>query len=69
MGGRNDALNVAAFNLGQLVGGHVLSETTVQDELLAAATSIGLGTIESLKTINSGLLSGMASPRQGGRAA
>ena len=69
VGGRNDALNVAAFNLGQLVGGRVLSETTVQDELLAAATSIGLGTIESLKTINSGLLSGMASPRQGGRAA
>lgn len=69
VGTRNDTLNVAAFNLGQLVGGGQLSESTVQDELLSAATSIGLGTIEALKTINSGITSGMGAPRHAGRAA
>jgi hypothetical protein len=67
-GTRNDTLNAAAFNLGQLVGAGQLSEHVVRDELLSAAVSAGLPSSD-IKTIESGLRSGMASPRQAGRAA
>ena len=60
---RNDALNAAAFSLGQLVGAGLLSEGEVEQALLDTATDIGLGEGESVATIRSGLRSGIAKPR------
>ena len=62
-GGRNDALNRAAFALGQLVGGGELDRGDVANDLLAVALSIGLGENEAVNTIASGLTSGMNEPR------
>jgi predicted P-loop ATPase len=67
-GGRNHALNVAAFSLGQLVGAGVLGEGEVRGELEAAAQAAGLEPGESLKTIASGMRAGMAQPREIKRA-
>jgi hypothetical protein len=63
-GTRNDQLNRAAFNLGQLVGAHALDESLVRDNLEAAALRIGLTSSETLKTINSGLSKGVLQPRE-----
>ena len=41
-GGRNDRLNEAAFNLGQLVGGRELERSRVERRLVAAAEQCGL---------------------------
>ncbi|MDF2234960.1 DUF3987 domain-containing protein [Albimonas sp. CAU 1670] len=62
-GGRNDALNRAAFSLGQIVGGGRLDRDRVEAELVAAALSIGLGKDETARTIRSGLDGGGAEPR------
>jgi bifunctional DNA primase/polymerase-like protein len=63
----NSALNLAAFNLGQIVGGGALSEDEVRERLFAAAEARGLildyGEPSVIKTINSGLSAGMAQPR------
>jgi putative DNA primase/helicase len=63
----NHALNVAAFNLGQIVGGGGLSEQKVFDALLIAAEARGLivdyGEFSVRKTIKSGLTAGMKYPR------
>jgi putative DNA primase/helicase len=65
-GGRNDALNKAAFALGCLVGAGILSESTVRAELVEAASRNGLlkddGRDAVLKTLNSGLSSGIINP-------
>lgn len=63
-GGRNDRLNVAAFNLGQLVGAGLLEYATVWDALHTAALHIGLGEGETVATLRSGLHTGMDEPRQ-----
>lgn len=62
-GTRNHRLNVAAFQLGQLVGGGELARSVVEAELLAAALGAGLGRIEAERTIASGLNAGTAYPR------
>ncbi len=62
-GGRNHALNVAAFSLGQLVAGGVLDETVVRDGLTMAAEDAGLERAESARTIESGMKGGALSPR------
>lgn len=62
-GGRNHALNEAAFNLGTLIGGGHLSEAAVAADLQAAAVAKGLSAIEAQKTIRSGLAAGKAKPR------
>lgn len=63
-GGRNDALNKAAFSLGQLVGGGELLEAAVRDELWKAATDdLGLPPSEAAVTLDSGLLAGLQEPR------
>jgi hypothetical protein len=62
-GGRNHALNRAAFFLGMLVGGGELAEDLVHDELASAAQAIGLPVYESERTIASGLQEGMRRPR------
>jgi len=64
----NAALNTAAFNLGQIVGGGELTEREVIAALIAGAEACGLiveyGEPSVIKTINSGLSAGMKQPRQ-----
>jgi Bifunctional DNA primase/polymerase, N-terminal len=63
----NSALNLAAFNLGQIVAGGELSEHEVFDALLAGAEACGLivdyGEPSVIKTIESGLNAGKKYPR------
>jgi len=61
-GERNNALNKAAFSLGQLIEAG-LDRGKVEFELRHAATLLGLGTIEIERTIASGLGAGLAEPR------
>lgn len=63
-GTRNNALNRAAFNLGQLVGAGALDEGAVRVELLRAATACGLSESEAVRTILSGLRNGKEKPRE-----
>lgn len=63
-GGRNNALNTAAFSLAQLVAGGELSEARAKDELSTAALLIGLEPSETRATIESGWAAGEAEPRQ-----
>lgn len=63
-GTRNDTLNRAAFNLGQLVATGILTATTVTAELTKAALESGLGPGEISRTIRSGLTAGERFPRQ-----
>jgi len=62
-GTRNDTLNRAAFNLGQLVAVGLIDRATVEAELLDAALEAGLGEREILATLRSGLEAGIARPR------
>jgi hypothetical protein len=62
-GNRNDTLNRAAFNLGQLVGGGLLDPHTATAELAAAAHDVGLPRAEARRTIASGLSAGQRHPR------
>ena len=63
----NVALNVAAFNLGQIVAGGELAEQEVIEALIAGAEACGLiveyGEPSVIATINSGLRAGMKQPR------
>ena len=67
-GARNDALNRAAFNLGQLVAGDALSDQRVRDELYGAAKLVGDGEAGEddhiRSTIRSGLAAGALKPRR-----
>jgi hypothetical protein len=66
-GGRNDRLNTAAFNLGQLVGSEELERGRVERALMSAALACGLidddGESAVLATIKSGLDDGELKPR------
>lgn len=62
-GTRNDALNRAAFSLGQLVTKGDLQEADVRAELESAALSIGLEPNEIASTLDSGLKGGAIKPR------
>ena len=62
-GTRNDRLNRAAFALGQLVAGGELARLDVERGLRAVALAIGLSEAEAVRTIASGLASGMSEPR------
>ena len=66
-GGRNNQLNTSAFNLGTLVGANVLGSSEATRRLYAAAEAAGLvkadGRPSVLATIESGLTSGAAKPR------
>lgn len=64
VGTRNDTLNTAAYNVGQLVGGGMLDNTDALNHLLAAAQRAGLGEVEAERTILSGLLAGVRNPRR-----
>ena len=63
-GERNDTLNRAAYNLGQLIGAGELGRAEVEAELQAAADAVGLPEREADKTIKSGLDAGQQDPRQ-----
>jgi hypothetical protein len=63
-GHRNDALNRAAFVLGQLTATGLLDPAIVHDELVSAAGRIGLPRRESERTIASGLTAGTRQPRR-----
>lgn len=63
VGTRNDALNRAAFNLGQLVAGGALADSDVIDSLTHAARQAGLDEDEIGPTIRSGMRKGAESPR------
>jgi hypothetical protein len=60
---RNDTLNRAAFNLGQLVAAGQLAEDDVAAELTAAALRAELEPREIQRTIASGLAAGQRNPR------
>ena len=62
-GERNNALNRAAYSLGQLAGAGLLDPHEVAAALAGAALATGLDRQEAEKTLASGLRSGMASPR------
>lgn len=62
-GSRNDTLNIAAFNLGQIVGAGYLSANKVSDFLAEAGKVAGLPDYRIFPTIKSGLTAGMARPR------
>jgi hypothetical protein len=64
VGDRNNRLNRAAFCLGMLVAGGELSETLVDDDLLAAALDVGLTEAEARASIRSGLQAGATEPRR-----
>lgn len=67
-GMRNDALNRAAFSLGQLIAGGALDRAEVESELVAAAKLVGDGENGEDKkiasTLQSGLTAGMRHPRR-----
>ena len=62
-GSRNDTLNRAAFNLGQLAGAGLIDRDHVALELEQVAARIGLGAAEIRRTIASGLAAGLKHPR------
>lgn len=62
-GTRNDTLNRAAFNLGQLVAAGLLDREHVIGELTQVATDIGLPPGEITRTVTSGLTAGAQHPR------
>jgi hypothetical protein len=60
--GRNDALNRAAFKLGQLVQAGVLDADLVHAELLDAAVAAGLEPARSARTIDKAMTAARAKP-------
>jgi hypothetical protein len=62
-GTRNDTLNRAAFNLGQLVAVGLLPAAKVITTLTAAAEAAGLPSSEARRTIRNGMSAGTRKPR------
>lgn len=63
VGGRNHALNRAAFSLGQLIAAGHLTEDEVTADLAGAALEAGLDETEAARTIASGIRAGLRHPR------
>lgn len=63
-GTRNNALNIAAFNIGTLVGGGYLSEAEALSALVQAGRTAGLTPSEADATARSGLQAGKTKPRK-----
>ncbi len=63
-GGRNNAVHLAAFRLGQLAARGHIDEAAVRERLTRAATDVGLSTTESRRTITSGWRAGLSRPRR-----
>lgn len=62
-GDQNNTINVAAFNVGTLVGAGALTESNARDELLSACRRGNHPENRARPTIESGLRAGMAQPR------
>lgn len=62
-GGRNNALNRAAFSLATLVAGAQVAEHEALHALRATAEEIGLPEWEAKRTIRSGWMKGLENPR------
>ncbi len=62
-GNRNNALNGAAFVLGQFIGAGLLERDETGEQLLQIATRIGLDESEARPTLKSGIEAGVAQPR------
>ena len=62
-GERNEALNSAAFSIGQFVGADALSIDKAESLLFSAVKSISLPQGECIATIKSGLEAGIKNPR------
>ncbi|WP_051797583.1 bifunctional DNA primase/polymerase [Catenuloplanes japonicus] len=62
-GGRNNALHLAAFRLGQLAARSGLDQSVVRPQLLGAARNVGLSAAEAERTIASGWHAGLRRPR------
>ncbi len=62
-GGRNNALNTAAFCLGQCVGSGWLTEDEAATALAGAADAVGLDGAEFERTFQNGLVAGIREPR------
>lgn len=61
-GGRNAALNGAAYRLGRMVGGGQIDRADVEHALTDAALAAGLTPTEIAQTLRSGLDSGITAP-------
>lgn len=62
-GDQNNLINIAAFNVGQLVGAGALTENEARHALLGAARAGNHPEGRAVATIESGLRAGMAEPR------
>jgi len=62
-GQRNDTLNRAAYDVGQLVAGGEISRQEAEEQLRQAALASGLRASEVEKTLASGINAGLANPR------
>jgi hypothetical protein len=62
-GRRNEQLNRAAYNLGQIVADGHLPLSRVENALLASALAAGLNEREARATIRSGITAGQSQPR------
>ncbi len=62
-GNRNNALNEAAFAIGQLVGGKFISRSEAERKLTDAASRTGLSDFEIDRTIESAINAGEQQPR------
>jgi len=63
IGERNKQLYRSAVALGQLVGAGAIQRATIEVELFLSARACGLEEVESIKTIKSGIDTGMLTPR------
>ncbi|MBF0294529.1 MAG: toprim domain-containing protein [Magnetococcales bacterium] len=63
-GGRNAALNKAAFQSGTLVGAGLKDRAAIEARLLQAGTELGLDQAEARATVRSGLEAGIRNPRE-----
>jgi hypothetical protein len=61
---RNNTLNESAFNLGQFIEAGLLPRDEVEILLENAALAIGLGEVETHRTVKSGIEAGMRNPRR-----
>lgn len=68
-GGRNNALNWAAFRAGQMVGGGFLDEDRARAELTAVGQRVGLEEHEVEQTVSRGLEAGKGKPMDGSSVA
>src|SRR5581483_8736250 len=60
---RNSTLNRVSFRLGQIIGAGLLDHREIEQSLIQAGVSVGLGEREVARTVESGLTAGMEAPR------